>query len=117
MLMVAYCLLLKKDEKIAKESLELNIHYLANYFRKHQLNLNASKPEFVRFSKPNDQRNETQDTILLDNKLTKNSNECKNLGLTIDSSLSFTSLVKQTIKKMTQALKTIDSIGTQFPQA
>ena len=36
-----------KVETIAKISLESNIHNLANYFRKHQLNLNSSKTELI----------------------------------------------------------------------
>ena len=51
----------------------------------------------------------------MDNKVIKKSNGCKYLGLTIDSSLSFMNHVKQTLKKMAQGIKPIDSFGTQLP--
>ena len=94
-----------KDESIPKKFLESNIHNLANYLREHQLNLNSSKTEFICLSKQKDQRNKIQDTILLDNKVIKKSDECKYLGLTIDSCLSFMNYVKQTLKKMAQEEK------------
>ena len=97
-----------KDEKIAKNSLQSNIHNLAIYSREHHLTLIASKTEFVCFSKQYDQRNKTQDTILVDNKLSKKSNECKCFGLTIKSSINFMNHVKQSLKRTAQGLKTID---------
>ena len=45
----------------------------------------------------------------------KKSKEYKYLGITIDSSLSFMNHVKQTLMKMAQGIKNIDSIGTQLP--
>ena len=104
-----------KVEKIAKKSLESNINNLKKYFRERQLYLNSSKTKLVYFSKQNDQRNKIQDSILVDIKVIKKSKECKYLGLTIDSSLSFMNQVKPTSKKMAQGIKTIDSFGIQLP--
>ena len=98
------------DEKLGKHCLESNTHNLANYFKEHHLNLNSSKTEFVYFSKRNDQRNKPQDTKFVDNKFNKKSNEYKYLGLTIDRSLSCIYHVNQTLKKVAQMIRFIDSI-------
>ena len=103
-----------KDEKIATLSLESNIHYFANYFREHQFNLNSSNTEFICFSKQNEQRKNLGHNISRYQSYPK-SNESKNLGQINDSSLSFMYQVKQTLKKMVQGIKTIDSFGTQLP--
>ena len=95
--------------------LESNIQNIANYLRENHLMLNSSKTEFVCFSKQNVQRNKTQDTVLIDIKVIKKSNDCKYIGLTTDSRLSFLNHVKQTLKKMSQWIQKKDSIGTQLP--
>ena len=59
------------------------------------------KNKIVCFSKPNDQRKESHDTIPFDNKVIK-SNEFEYLGKTIDSSLSFLNQVKQSLRNVTR---------------
>ena len=94
--------------------MESHIPNLTNYFREHQLNLN-SKTEFICFSKQNDQRNKTQDTILGDKNVIEKSNECKHLGLTIDINLCLMNRVQQILKKMGPGIKTVGSLETQLP--
>ena len=103
-----------KDEKIAKIP-RVKYTKFSNLLQRTSIEFKFFQFEFVCFSKQKDQKNKIQDTILVDNKVIKKSNECKCLELTIHSSLSFVNNVKHTLMVTAQDKKTLGYIVPQLP--
>ena len=91
----------------ALKRLQKSLNNLTEFFAENQLNLNASKSEFITFCQKNDSKNEDTDTIVINGHYVAKKSECKYLGLILDSSLSFHAQIK--------TIKTIDTIGQQLP--
>ena len=75
------------------------------FFAENQLNLNASKSEFIRFCQKNESKNVDTDTIVIIGHYVAKKSECKCLGLILDSSSSFHAQIKTILQKMAQKLK------------
>ena len=95
--------------------LQKSLNNLTEFFVENQLNLNASKSEFITFCQKNDSKNVDTDTIVINGHYVAKKSECKSLGLILDSSLSFHAQIKAFLQKMAQGIKTIDTIGQQLP--
>ena len=95
--------------------LQKSLNNLTEFFAENQLNLNASKLEFITFCQKNDSKNVDTDTIVINGQYVAIKSECKYLGLILDSSLSFHAQIKTILQKMAQGIKTIDTIGQQLP--
>ena len=78
-----------QNPDIALQCLQTNLLKLESYFKSHQLNLNASKTEFITFSRKNDKRQLDSETIVVCCTVVKKKCECKYLGLTLDQHLTF----------------------------
>ena len=92
-----------------------SLNNLTEFFAENQLNLNASKSEFITFCRKNDTKNVDIDTIVIKGHYVAKKSECKYLGLILDSSLSFHAQTKTILQKMAKGIKTIDTIGQQLP--
>ena len=99
----------------ALNQLQKSLNNLTEFFAENQLNLNASKSEFITFCQENDSKNVDTDTIVINGHCVAKKSECKNLGLIFDSSLSFHAQIKTILQKIAQGIKTIDTIGQQLP--
>ena len=99
----------------ALNRLQKSLNNLTEFFAENQLNLNASKSEFITFCQKNDSKNVDTDTIVIKGHYFAKKLECKYLGLILDSSLSFHAQIKTILQKMAQGIKTIDTIGQQLP--
>ena len=95
--------------------LQKSLNNLTEFFAENQLNLNASKSEFMTLCQKNDIKNVDTDTIVINEHYVAKKSECKYLGLLLDSSLSFHAQIKTILQKMAQGIKTIDTIGQQLP--
>ena len=78
----------------ALNRLQKSLNNLTEFFAENQLNLNASKSEFIRFCQKNDSKNVDTDTIVISGHYVAKKSECKYLGLILDSSLSFHAQIK-----------------------
>ena len=92
-----------------------NVRGIEEYFSIHQLNLNASKTQFITFSRKNDTRSTASEIIAIGRTNVEKKNRCKYLGVTIDNYPSFDLQVKQVLQKMAMGIKTIDAIKNQLP--
>ena len=79
-----------------------SLNNLTEFFAENQLNLNASKSEFITFCQKNDSKNVDTDTIVINGHYVAKKSECKYLGLIFDSSLSFHAQIKTIFQKMAQ---------------
>ena len=95
----------------ALNRLQKSFNNLTEFFAENQLNLNASKSEFITFCQKNDSKNVDTDTIVINGHYVAKKSECKYLGLILDSSLSFHAQIKTILQKMAPGIKTIDTIG------
>ena len=86
----------------ALKRLQKSLNNLTEFFAENQLNLNASKSEFITFCQKNDCKNVDTDTIVINGHYVAKKSECKYLGLVFDSSLSFHAQIKTILQKMAQ---------------
>ena len=105
-----------QDSPQTLAELQKNVRGIDEYFSIHQLNLNASKTQFITFSRKNDTRSTASEIIAIGRTNVKKKNRCKYLGVTIDKHLSFDLQVKQVLQKMAMGIKTIDAIKNQLPK-
>ena len=96
--------------------MQKSLNNLAEFFTENQLNLNASKSEFITFYQKNDSKKVDTDTKVIKGHCVAEKSECKYLGLILDSSLSFHAQIKTILQKKAQGIKTIDTIGQQLPK-
>ena len=99
----------------ALNRLQKSLNNLTEFFAENQLNLNASKSEFITFCQKNDSKIVDTDTKVINGHYIAKKSECKYLGIILDSSLSFHAQIKTILQKMAQGIKTIDTIGQQLP--
>ena len=99
----------------ALNQLQKSLNNLTEFFAENQLNLNASKSEFITFFQKNDSKNVDTDKLVISGHYVAKKSECKYLGLILDSNLSFHAQKKTILRKMAQGFKTIDTIGQQLP--
>ena len=99
----------------ALNRLQKSLNNLTEFFAENQLNLNASKSEFITFCQKNDSKNVDTDKLVISGHYVAKKSECKYLGIILDSSLSFHAQIKTILQKMAQGIKTIDTIGQQLP--
>ena len=92
MLMIAQFLLLTKTKQ---KHPGIKLNELSKLLQRKSLKFEFFKDKGCLFQQKNDQRNKTQKTFLIDNKVIKKSNEFKYLGPRIDSILSFKNHVKK----------------------
>ena len=111
------CLIFSTGTESSKILVDLqkNIANIEKYFSTHQLNLNASKTEFITFSRKNDKRCTELQTVTIGKTHVNKVNACKYLGVTIDEHLSFGPQDKNVLQKMAMGIKTIDTIKKQVP--
>ena len=84
--MVFFSSIISED---ALNRLQKSLSNLTEFFAENQLNLNASKSEFITFCQKIDSKNVDTDTIVINGHYVAKKSECKFLGLILDSSLSF----------------------------
>lgn len=82
-----------------------------------QLNLNASKTEFICFGSEMSLRKHNDIVLKVENKNIKQSSEVKYLGLTIDNRLNFNTETKKILRKMAMGIKVLSSLGNSIPLA
>ena len=99
----------------ALNRLQKSLNNLTKFFAENQLNLNASKLEFITFCQKIDSKNVDTDTIVINRHYVAKKSDCNYLGLILDSSLCFHAQIKTVIQKIAQGIKTIDTIGQQLP--
>ena len=100
----------------ALNRLQKSLNNLTEFFAENQLNLNASKSEFITFCQKNDSKNVDTDKLVISGHYVAKKSECKYLGIILDStSLSFHAQINTILQKMAQGFKTIDTIGQQLP--
>ena len=114
-----------KKPEVAKSNLNSSLEKITAFFKQHELNLNASKTEYIKFTgrrKVKDKKNKKKkekekkkDTIVVDGKVIHEKEECKYLGIIVDNNLSFESQAKKILQKMAIGIKTIKTIRTQLP--
>ena len=99
----------------ALNRLQNSLNNLTEFFAENQLNLNASKSEFITFCQKNDSKHVDTDKLVISGHYVAKKSECKYLGIILYSSLSFHAQIKTILQKMAQGIKTIDTIGQQLP--
>ena len=112
------CLIFSTGTESSKTLIDLqkNIANIENYFSTHQLNLNASKSEFITFSRKNDKRCTESQTVTIGKTHVHKVNACKYLGVTIDEHLSFGPQVKKYCRKWQWESKQLILLRTNFQQ-
>ena len=111
------CLIFSTGTESSKTLVDLqkNNANIENYFSTHQLNSNASKTEFITFSRKNDKHCTESQTVTIGKTHVNKVNACKYLGVTTDEHLSFNPQVKKVLQKMAMGIETIDTIKKQLP--
>ena len=104
-----------KNPEVAKSNLNRSLEKITVFFKQHELNLNASKTECMKFAGRIKNKKKKKDTIVVDGKVIHEKEECKYLGIIVDNNLSFESQVKKILQKMAIGIKTIKTIRTQLP--
>ena len=93
------CLIFSTGTESSKTLIDLqkNVANIENYFSTHQPNLNASKTEFITFSRKNDKRCTESQRVTIGETHVNTVNACKYSGVTIDEHLSFSPQVRKRI--------------------
>ena len=98
----------------SKTKLEQNANKLIRFFHEHHLTVNTSKTEFMIIGKS--KRKDFSELIILDSIPLDEKPEVKNLGVHIDSNLTFQEEVKHILRKMARGKKTFYAIRKSNPQ-
>ena len=104
----------RKKIESAKESLELNVNNICDFFEKHQLTLNADKTEFNTFQTKNNKYKNTN--LIVEDEVIRSRSTLKYLGVYLDQNLTFQEEVKHILRKMACGIKTLYSIRDYFPE-
>ena len=91
------------------------IKNLLVFFQNHQLNLNATKTEFIIFSKKSKSQ-ETNYELTVSNQKVSHTKTIKYLGILLSENLTYQVGVKNILKKMACGIKTLYSIRDLFPE-
>ena len=89
------------------KQLEASVENLLKFFQAHRLNINASKTEFIVFSKPSKNKEMEELRLKIGNHLIKPKESVKYLGIHLDRNLTYQQEVKNILHKMACGIKTI----------
>ena len=104
-----------EDIEVGINQLERVIEILLVFFQNHQLNLNATKTEFIFFSKKS--RNQEKNyELTVSNQKVSHTKTTKYLGIHLDENLTHQVEVKKILQKMTCSIKSLYSIRDLFPE-
>ena len=98
------------ESEIAPNCLQKNIVKLKNYLFFNRWNLEDNKLEFITFSRKNGNRLQNSETVVVGSSMIEKPNQCKYLGVAIDTYLDFQTETKEVMNKMAVGTKTIETI-------
>ena len=91
----------------AKNDLKNILDLIIDYYEMQCLTLNASKTEFIVFCKKSRALHTTDIKLKIENWCIRKAESIKNLGVSIDSALTYQDEVKSLLRKMACGIKTL----------